>query len=166
MGGAFTAVCDDAAASWSNPAGLTNLSYKELSFFSRTLWETSNSNYFAYAHPTKKYGSFGVSIYTLDSSEFIKRETIFDSEGESFKISDNVYLFSYARKACGNLYAGLNFKIISKAVMDYRGTGVLLLLFSSSQLKAEKWGREYEIRVEQPGNRYGIPAGLIRALLS
>src|SRR5712691_6346949 len=52
MGRAFFAVSDDATSVYSNPAGMTQLEKKEVSFMQATLAEQASLTTFNYVHPT------------------------------------------------------------------------------------------------------------------
>src|SRR5207247_10975874 len=52
MARAFFAVSDDASSVYSNPAGMTQLEKKEVSFMQATLVEQANMTAMNYVHPT------------------------------------------------------------------------------------------------------------------
>ena len=71
LGGAFTAISDDANALFYNPAGLSYLKKSELtSNYGRLFMglddnSSIGSSFVGYAHPTEKYGTPGISWYNL-----------------------------------------------------------------------------------------------------
>ncbi|MFA5779619.1 MAG: hypothetical protein WC947_05745 [Elusimicrobiota bacterium] len=71
LGGAFTAIADDANALFYNPAGISNLKKAEFtSNYGRLFMglddnSSIGSSFIGYAQPTKKYGTPGISWYNL-----------------------------------------------------------------------------------------------------
>ncbi|MFH0948093.1 MAG: hypothetical protein V1833_03745 [Elusimicrobiota bacterium] len=71
LGGAFTAVADDANALFYNPAGISNLKKSEFTSNYGRLFigldddSAIGSSFIGYAHPTDKYGTAGISWYNL-----------------------------------------------------------------------------------------------------
>lgn len=61
MGGAGTALSDDAYAPYWNPAGLGHLQRYEVSFMHSTLNGEDAYDFVSYVHPLKKWGTIGVS---------------------------------------------------------------------------------------------------------
>ena len=61
MGGAGTALSDNAYAPYWNPAGLGQLTRYEVSFMHSTLNEADAYDFVGYVHPLKKRGAIGVS---------------------------------------------------------------------------------------------------------
>ncbi len=82
LGGAFTAISDDANALFYNPAGLSNLKKAELtSNYGRLFMglddnSSIGSSFVGYAHPTEKYGTPGISWYNLSLSNLYDETAI------------------------------------------------------------------------------------------
>src|SRR3989339_1307659 len=92
MGKAFTAISDDATATYWNPAGLTQLERKEFDGLYAKLWYDTTYSFISYAHPTTKLGVFGISLTSLSSEKFekvaIERNSDIDIYNVSFLTTD------------------------------------------------------------------------------
>jgi len=108
MGGAFTALADDAYASYYNPAGLARLLLKEIGLSYAALYPGLKypvnragigDGFFAYIHPLgENNGTVGIS--------WVNRHA-----GDMY--AENSYILSYSRRILKDVYIGANFKILS-----------------------------------------------------
>ncbi|PKK90070.1 MAG: hypothetical protein CVV64_11160 [Candidatus Wallbacteria bacterium HGW-Wallbacteria-1] len=78
MGGAFTAVADDATALYWNPAGLSQMKRHEIMFMYADKYDVTTGpafteQYFAYSSPATMYGTFGLH-YSKEGSDSILAE--------------------------------------------------------------------------------------------
>ena len=101
MGGAFTGLADDINSVYWNPAGLTQLENKQITY-TMTLANRDEYNYddfIAYAQPIEDVGTIGVSFINsgYDQSPF-------------FELVDHWFVFSYGREVGGNLSLGFNIR--------------------------------------------------------
>ncbi|MFH1380129.1 MAG: OmpA family protein [bacterium] len=100
MGGAFTAVADDANAPLYNPAGIMQLKAPELSFMYSKLYTgldevKLNLNYLAYVIPTSSIGSFGLNWASFAANGLYREDTFTFSYAQSlnaFAEFENEYL--------------------------------------------------------------------------
>jgi len=131
MGDAFSAVADDASASYFNPAGLAQLSKREL-FVHHINWIADvNHDYVSISLPTK-YGNLAFSVtaltmsdmqrLTIDDPSTIIRED--DSTGTSFGAMDVAIAVSYARHITDKLSFGATVKGISQSIWNMSATGL------------------------------------------
>jgi len=133
MGGAFSAISDDASSVYWNPAGLGQLTRKEASFMHNEWVEDIGYDYIGYAHPLKPgdKGVFGGSLYYLTAGSIQG----YDWEGTPLKkygADDTAAVFSYGRKITGKrfkmpdrgLYAGTNLKLINKRLATKSAFGI------------------------------------------
>lgn len=81
MGGAFTAVADDANAPLYNPAGIMQLKSPEGNFMYSRLYTGLDEvnlglNYLAYVHPTATIGAFGINWANFVASDLYREDTV------------------------------------------------------------------------------------------
>jgi len=96
MGGAYTALADDANALYWNPAGLSKLEKREFTASHAELLESTRLDFLAYAHPTSR-GTFVAGMTYLSHGKIDGR----DSQGRptaGFDASDTAVSAGYARK--------------------------------------------------------------------
>lgn len=113
MGGGFTAIADDAAAIFYNPAGLASLSFQELSFMHMTLFQGTRYNYLAWVYPTTELGGFGVAVMRVGTDDIIRRNNFVDAG--SFDYSQLQILLSYGKRLHPRVSFGLNAKIVNQS---------------------------------------------------
>src|SRR4051794_35397588 len=71
MGAAFVGVADDASATYWNPAGLSQITRKELTLMKATLFADTTYDFYSFVKPSKKGGSaWGVSMTKLANAGF------------------------------------------------------------------------------------------------
>jgi len=121
MGGAFTAVADDATAAYWNPAGLVNIEHIEVTFnYAANMMVDRNLNYFAYTQWLGR-GGLGISWLNAGMDDFTER----DSEGiatGSGDIGDNSINVSYGLEA-GSLMLGATGKVLYQNILGESETG-------------------------------------------
>lgn len=96
MGGAYTALADDAHAVYWNPAGLASAP-REAAFDDAELATNARLNFLTLAQPTK-YGTFGAAVTYLSQSPVESRDAAGHPAG-SFTAADYAGTLSFARKA-------------------------------------------------------------------
>lgn len=129
MGRAYIAISDDASATYWNPAGLTQLNQKELMGLQATLFEDTSFSFFAYAHPTKKYGTWGLSLTRLQSSGFEKVKVTFDPTSSpdnpdvlsieklgDFTVSQQALTVAYGKQVTNKISMGFSLNKIDNTV--------------------------------------------------
>jgi len=57
MGAAFVGVSDDASATYWNPAGLSQITRKELTLLKATLFADTTYDFYSFVRPSRKGGS-------------------------------------------------------------------------------------------------------------
>lgn len=96
MGGAATALSDDAHALYWNPAGLARLEKREVGASHAELYDNTRMDYLAYAHPTSQ-GTFSAGLTYLAHPTIQGR----DAQGRltsGYGASDAAVAVGYARK--------------------------------------------------------------------
>jgi hypothetical protein len=103
MGGAFTAVADDASAIFYNPAGIVNSPYKEFTFMYAKDRDIVPYNYSALVYPINEYRAAGLGVVVSGDSLFDEK-TIYFSYAEKFD-------WLLERFGVKGLCVGANFKL-------------------------------------------------------
>ncbi|MBI2386859.1 MAG: PorV/PorQ family protein [Elusimicrobia bacterium] len=96
MGGAYTALVDDAGALYWNPSGLAKLEKREFTASHAEMFESTRLDFLAYAHPTSQ-GIFAAGLTYLSQGKIDGR----DSSGRQtagYDASDAALSLGYARK--------------------------------------------------------------------
>lgn len=144
MGGAFTAIANDATAGYYNPAGLAHLNYPQISLMHDERYgNLVNYNYANVSIPYKEDLSFGLSVMRIGvdgipdtRNALIDRNTgqvIYDislpsaridpSKVKEFSYQDWAFYFTVAKRYESNFYMGANIKVIRKDVAEAGATG-------------------------------------------
>jgi tetratricopeptide (TPR) repeat protein len=125
MGGAFFAISDDATASYWNPAGLTLIEKKELSFMQAQMFEQTSLNFIGIALPTASRGTFGIFMDQMTSSGFEKVSIEVDPNTNeiinlkslgSFNVSERAIGLSWGRMVSQKLAFGVGIRNITRMV--------------------------------------------------
>lgn len=126
MGGAFTAVGNDASGLYWNPAGVADLDKYEAMFTYTSLFKdlNINLNYFALVIPTEDWGNFGVSVTALDYGEMdVTTEYYPEGTGEKFSAASYAFGLSYARTITEWFSAGATVKYIREGIFNSSAEG-------------------------------------------
>ncbi len=75
MGGAYTALADDANALYWNAAGLSRLEKREFTASHAEMYESTRLDYLAYAHPTSQ-GTFAAALTYLTQGTIDGRDSL------------------------------------------------------------------------------------------
>jgi opacity protein-like surface antigen len=146
MGEAFSAIADDASATYFNPAGLAQLSKHEV-LVNHINWIADvNHDYISVALPITKIGTLAFSVtaltmgdmqrLTIDNPATAIRED--DSTGTTFGAMDVAFAVSYARQITDKLSFGFTAKGISQSIsnMSANGAGIDLGLLYHTGFKS------------------------------
>ncbi|MBI5200620.1 MAG: PorV/PorQ family protein [Elusimicrobia bacterium] len=96
MGGAYTALADDANALYWNPAGLSALDKREVTVSHAELAQSAKLDFAAYAHPTPQ-GTFAAGVTYLSQTALEGRDATGHPTG-NFQASDAAVSFGFGRK--------------------------------------------------------------------
>lgn len=122
MGGAFTAVADDASAVFWNPAGLATLKRKEVQLTHLQLFESTRYEFVSYAHPFSKW-ALGLGVGQLYSGGFVKTDGLNTTLGEFSDQYTSVFAGGGIEIKPDTLYFGFAAKAIDRKMDDYSGRG-------------------------------------------
>ena len=123
MGGAFTAIADDATAAYWNPAGLVKIEHIEATFmYAANMAVDRQLSYFAYTHwGLWGMGAFGISWLNAGMDDIPIWKSAEEYMGtESY--ADNAIMFSYGTEV-GSLMLGGTAKVLHQDVMGTSETG-------------------------------------------
>ncbi len=124
MGAAFVGVADDASATYWNPAGLSQITRKEVTLLKATLFAETTYDFYSFVMPSKKGGSaWGVSMTKLGSSGFEKVNYdpkaapagSYSSDG-TFSVAESATSWAYGRKVVDHVSIGTAINKISRSV--------------------------------------------------
>lgn len=122
MGGAYTAISDDASALYWNPAGLALLRRKELSLTHVQLFEDTRNDLAVYAHPFKKL-AVGLGGAQLFTGKIIKTDALNNPVGE-FSDSYTTVLAGIGGEAVEKrLYIGFAARRVGRTMDTYSASG-------------------------------------------
>ncbi len=126
MGAAFVGVADDASATYWNPAGLSQITRKELTLLKATLFAETTYDFYSFVMPSKKGGSaWGVSMTKLASSGYEKVSTTIDPNTQTyssyqkdgtFGVAESATSWAYGRKVVDHVSIGTAINKISRSV--------------------------------------------------
>jgi hypothetical protein len=132
MGEVFTAVSDDASATYWNPAGLAWLKNRELQLHQNFWIGDLNHDYLAIALPFSGFGTVGISLNALTMGDFeyltvddpATRQREDTSSSVSFSAMDLAFGASYARMFTDKLSAGVTMKTIQQRIWDMSASAI------------------------------------------
>jgi len=133
LGGAFSAVANDATATYWNPAGLAAANPVQISFMHDVLFLDTSFDFLATSIPTKSFGSFGAAFMALSSGGFEQRTALNEVVGE-FDTRDMAFLLSWSTELSRRFSVGVNYKLVNQSILSQSGTGHGVDLGIKSQL--------------------------------
>jgi hypothetical protein len=123
MGGAYTAVSDDASAPYYNPAGLAYLDEHQAMLMHAPLYLNTSYNYIASANPFgDKWGTLALSDAMLLSNKIEARDEFNNLTDGNASLQNNSIMASYARKVLRKVAVGGNVKFIQQKIVGFSGS--------------------------------------------
>jgi len=126
MGGAFTSISDDASATYWNPAGMAQLTRKELTLLQSSLFADTKLDFYSYVHPSKKGGSaWGLSLTKLGSAGFERVNATYDAGSQNytsfekagtFAVEEQALSWAYGRRVVDRVAIGTAIRKVTRSV--------------------------------------------------
>lgn len=125
MGGAYTALVNDASSLYWNPAGMALMERPELIICDVNWIADIRNDFVGYVVPLGLSGSFGAAITVLSMGE-MEETTIYEPEGTGnmFGASDLAVTLSYARNFTDKFSFGMNVKYIQETIWNMSSQGI------------------------------------------
>ena len=125
MGGAFTAIADNADAPYWNPAGLGTMDKNEITTMQTKLSTDADHYYVSYIRPALG-GTLGISWIQVGLGEITQTSAEVDPNNEVVNLSvfsyfSNAYLFSYGRELNDHISVGLTAKYLTSDMFQIEG---------------------------------------------
>ncbi len=115
LGGAYTSL-SDVNSVLTNPAGISKLENKELTF-SWTQWLVeTNLGYFAIGIPVSRIGNFAVGLKMFNAGEMEETDNSGNFTGRKFSASDMLVTIGYARNVTEKISVGTGIKYITQTI--------------------------------------------------
>ncbi|NOZ08892.1 MAG: PorV/PorQ family protein [FCB group bacterium] len=171
MGGAFTAIADDASAMYWNPAGIARFKSSEF-LVNHTKWVADISfNYLGYVQPLRNGAAFGLNVTAVTMSEM--DVTAYGSDeftGETFSAGQYALGVSYGMQLTDRFSIGANGKYINEHISNEKASSIAIdigTLFdtpygfrlgtsiSNFGPKMKMTGKDLLVRVDVAGNMAG-----------
>jgi len=125
MGGAFTAIADNADAPYWNPAGLAYIHDQEINTMQTRLSTDADHYYISYVKPLGK-GTLGVSWIQVGVGAITQTSATVDAWNEVqnlnvFSYFSNAFLFSYGLPLNPNISVGMTAKYLTSDMFQIQG---------------------------------------------
>lgn len=131
IGGAYTALADDANSIYWNPAGLAKLDKREFTASHAEMFVNSRLDFLAYAHPTSQ-GTFAAAATYLSEGKIDGRDSL-GRQTAGFDASDTAISAGYARKF-ENAEVGTAFKYIRSHIGSAEAQSIAADVGAKSEL--------------------------------
>ena len=122
MGKAYTALAQDATAIYWNPAGFAQQDNFQVYLMHSQLFLDTNFDYLAFIAPTQQFGNIGLGVIALSSNKFEHRNSLNEELG-SFNMLDMAIFLSWSKLIYGGIQFGINYKFVSKKIINTSGIG-------------------------------------------
>ncbi|MDX2474143.1 MAG: PorV/PorQ family protein [Candidatus Krumholzibacteria bacterium] len=120
LGNAVTGAADDAATSYWNPAGLSQLRTMEITAMGATMYNDTRYSFIALGLPTESWGTFALNGTFTNSGEF-ERSTWDADLDETFSEKESIFSLGYANGGTRFTY-GVNLKAVSQNIGGASGS--------------------------------------------
>lgn len=125
MGGAFSAVADDASSVRWNPAGIAYSDDYQAMFTYSTLFADIKLSYLGLIIPGGNTGNFAASVTALDYGKIeVTTESQPDGSGETYSPGSYAIGISYARSITDDFMVGATSKLVTESIYHSSATGI------------------------------------------
>ncbi len=125
MGGAYSAVANDASSMYWNPSGIAFVEKFQGIFTYTQMFADVNLNYFGIVIPTGEMGNIGISVTALNIGEMdVTTELRPEGTGETFSSGSYAFGLSYAKFITDNFIFGATFKYIKEDIFNSSAEGI------------------------------------------
>ena len=125
MGGAFSAVANDASAIYWNPAGIASITERQAIVTYTKLFVDINVDFGGFVLPAGNLGTFGLSFTALNSGNMeVTTEDYPEGTGQTFSAASYCVAFSYARYLTEEFAFGFSVKYIQETIFNSSATGI------------------------------------------
>jgi hypothetical protein len=122
MGGAQGTITGNIYSVYWNPAGLSEVLFKEVGATYNRMFQDINYSFIGYAMPSDFYGTLAFQVFYLGSGSITSTYENFDGSfagaGDSFSVTDLGFGISQSKAITENLAYGVNIKLITHKIMD------------------------------------------------
>jgi len=125
MGGAYTAVANDASSIYWNPAGVASATQFQALFTYTTLFAGINLDYFGIVLPSGDAGNFALNVTAVNYGDIgVTTESQPDGTGETFTPASYEFGLSYGRNVTQDFAVGATAKVITENIYHSNATGL------------------------------------------
>ncbi len=124
MGGAFSAVANDATALHWNPAGIASVTEYQTILSHTNLFADINLNFVGFVLPIETVGVIGLSVTALDYGEMeVTTEYFPEGTGETFTAGSYAMGLSFARNITNDFALGVTAKLVTENIYNSSASG-------------------------------------------
>lgn len=124
MGGAYSAIANDASAMYWNPAGVAQVQEYQAIFTYTKMFADVNLNYFGIVIPAGDIGNFGLSVTALNfGSMEVTTEYHPEGTGQTFSAGSYAFAFTFSRYITDRFIVGTNLKYIREDISNSSAQG-------------------------------------------
>jgi len=144
LAGSFVSNADDPNVMFYNPAGISHLKEKPISFSTLFHLLDINSAAISYSQEIEGLGRFGAGIQYINYGTFDGRDANGVETGE-FGAGEFAALVGYSNELDKNFYYGANLKFIYSSIDDRSSTGIAVDLGLHYSIPDEKWNFGFSV---------------------
>jgi hypothetical protein len=144
LAGSFVSNTDDPNVMFYNPAGISYLKEKPISFSYLFHLLDINSASIAYSQEFESLGRFAAGIQYINYGTFIEANDVGTKTGE-FGAGEFAAIVGYSNELDRNFYYGVNIKFIYSSIADRSSTGLAVDLGLHYSIPDERWNFGFSI---------------------